>query len=63
MSEPVVSLSRIASEAEQAAQQCRATGLQQRNPYPAGSDAYAEFHRRYVLQLLKQSAGMESEPA
>jgi hypothetical protein len=55
MTEPIVSLSLISTQAATAAKLCRDTGLQQANEYPVGSAAYQEFHRLYVLELLRLS--------
>jgi hypothetical protein len=56
MSEPIICRQAIAQQADDAARRAVQTEADQTNPYPVGSDAAAEWARRYHIALLKHSA-------
>lgn len=61
MTDPIVSRDRIAQQAAEAAATAFRTDTPQANPYPFGSEAHAEFHRRYCIALLRMGIDADAE--
>jgi hypothetical protein len=61
MSEPIISRDAIAQKASEAAAIAFRTDERQPNPYPVGSEAHAEFHRRYCIALLRIGIAADAE--
>jgi hypothetical protein len=61
MTGPIVSRDLIAQQAAVAAATAFRTDTPQPNPYPVGSEAHIEFHKRYCMSLLRQGIDADAE--